>query len=284
MRLTAEVLVVGGGIAGTVAGIAAGRAGADTLLVERWGFLGGAGSAEEIVARLVTLGASDGHYRFTMSTGHTMDRVSYDPELLKVVLDGLATEACVKLLSHAALLDVTRSGQAITEVQLLSKIGPVAYVPDTGGRAPACRSSRCPTAAGTYCCRTRYATRCRWPSSASPPPCRWSAKGGCTPWPLSVAIGWRCCRRRRRWPRRASRASRSMAEQALFATRSVPAAGVKRLAALLPEALADPVIASRIRDLGLLPATRDRAAFAAAFRQEYHQWGEVVPARGIRAE
>jgi flavin-dependent dehydrogenase len=35
MRLSAEVLVVGGGIAGTVAAIAAARAGADTLLVER---------------------------------------------------------------------------------------------------------------------------------------------------------------------------------------------------------------------------------------------------------
>ena len=72
--------------------------------------------------------------------------------------------------------------------------------------------------------------------------------------------------------------------QALFATRSVPAAGVDRLAALLPEALADPTIAGRIRDLGLLPGSRDRAAFAAAFRQEYRQWGEVVRARSIRAE
>ena len=72
--------------------------------------------------------------------------------------------------------------------------------------------------------------------------------------------------------------------QALFATGSVPAAGVERLAALLPEALADPTIAGRIRDLGLLPGSRDRAAFAAAFRHEYQQWGEVVRARGIRAE
>jgi tripartite-type tricarboxylate transporter receptor subunit TctC len=72
--------------------------------------------------------------------------------------------------------------------------------------------------------------------------------------------------------------------QALFATRSVPAGGVERMAMLLPEALADPVIAARIRDLGLLPAARDRAAFAAAFRQEYQQRGEVVRTRGIRAE
>jgi len=72
--------------------------------------------------------------------------------------------------------------------------------------------------------------------------------------------------------------------QALFATRSVPAAGVDRLAALLPAALADPTIAGRIRDLGLLPGSRDRAAFAAAFGRNTSKWGEVVRARRIRAE
>ncbi|MCL4532527.1 MAG: FAD-dependent oxidoreductase, partial [Actinobacteria bacterium] len=40
-KKTAEVLVVGGGTSGCVAAIAAARAGADTLLVERYGFLGG---------------------------------------------------------------------------------------------------------------------------------------------------------------------------------------------------------------------------------------------------
>ena len=36
-----DVLVCGGGLAGTMAAIAAARAGADTVLVERYGFLGG---------------------------------------------------------------------------------------------------------------------------------------------------------------------------------------------------------------------------------------------------
>jgi tripartite-type tricarboxylate transporter receptor subunit TctC len=72
--------------------------------------------------------------------------------------------------------------------------------------------------------------------------------------------------------------------QALFATPSVPAAAADRLAALLAEALADPAIAARIRGFGLLPARRDRAAFATAFVEEYRRWGEVVRARGITAE
>src|SRR3954451_14934641 len=40
-----EVVVVGGGPAGIAAAVAAGRAGRSTLLIERYGFLGGAGTA-----------------------------------------------------------------------------------------------------------------------------------------------------------------------------------------------------------------------------------------------
>src|SRR5690554_2839616 len=40
-----EVVVLGGGPAGIAAAAAAGRAGRSTMLVERYGFLGGAGTA-----------------------------------------------------------------------------------------------------------------------------------------------------------------------------------------------------------------------------------------------
>src|SRR5580693_9424045 len=42
---TFDVVVLGGGPAGIAAAVAAGRAGASTLLVERYGFLGGMGTA-----------------------------------------------------------------------------------------------------------------------------------------------------------------------------------------------------------------------------------------------
>jgi tripartite-type tricarboxylate transporter receptor subunit TctC len=64
----------------------------------------------------------------------------------------------------------------------------------------------------------------------------------------------------------------------------VPDAARDRVAPLLAEALADPAIAARIRGFGLLPARRDRAAFATAFVAESRRRGEVIRARGIGAE
>ena len=55
-----DVLVVGGGAAGMSAAIAAARQGADVVLVERYGYLGGLASGGLIVL-LLTLDDGDGH-------------------------------------------------------------------------------------------------------------------------------------------------------------------------------------------------------------------------------
>jgi len=149
--IATTILVCGGGIAGTVAAIAAARAGAGTLLVERWGFLGGSGTAaavgqfvgwetgagrqvvhgiaEEIVERLVARGAADGHGHFVMSTGHRMDRVNYDPEALKLLLDEMAAEAGVRVLFHAGLMAVAAARRTIETVTMLTKAGPLRILP-----------------------------------------------------------------------------------------------------------------------------------------------------------
>lgn len=149
--LSADVVVCGGGIAGTMAAVAAARNGASVILVERYGFLGGnatagavaqfnswqtatgrrviAGLADEVVARLARYGGASPHETFVMSTGHKMDRVVYAPELLKLVLDDLVTESGARPLLHCSLLNVATHQRRIESLQVLTKSGVLALRP-----------------------------------------------------------------------------------------------------------------------------------------------------------
>ncbi|MBV9148308.1 MAG: FAD-dependent oxidoreductase [Candidatus Eremiobacteraeota bacterium] len=119
-----DVLVVGGGNAGCAAAIAAARHGARTLLVERYGFLGGTataamvgpwmtfhssseqivgGIAQEIVDRLVAKGASPGHLHDASDYVATI--TPFDPEVHKALLFEMMAEAGVDLLLHAYFLN-----------------------------------------------------------------------------------------------------------------------------------------------------------------------------------
>src|SRR5580658_11360451 len=102
---------------------AAPRTGARTLLVERYGFLGGTatasmvgpwmtfhsgndrivgGIAQEIVERLVRMGGSPGHIHD--SSDYVPTITPFDPEMHKALLFEMMTEAKVDLLLHAWLL------------------------------------------------------------------------------------------------------------------------------------------------------------------------------------
>ncbi|MBV8644975.1 MAG: FAD-dependent oxidoreductase, partial [Candidatus Eremiobacteraeota bacterium] len=119
-----DVLVVGGGNAGCAAALAAARSGARTLLVERYGFLGGTatasmvgpwmtfhsgddrivgGIAQEIVERLVVRGGSPGHLHDASDYVATI--TPFDPELHKALLFEMMGESGVNLLLHAWFLD-----------------------------------------------------------------------------------------------------------------------------------------------------------------------------------
>jgi hypothetical protein len=137
----ADVVVVGGGPAGIGAAVAAARNGADTVLVERYGHLGGmatgglviliphmsdgsneqqiAGICQEWIDRLDViggafhpskeeLGSSDPavlekwrHYFSVVVDGHIRQTAGVDPELLKCVLNDMIEEAGVKLYLHS---------------------------------------------------------------------------------------------------------------------------------------------------------------------------------------
>ena len=119
---TFDVVVLGGGPAGIAAAVAGARGGAATLLVERYGFLGGMGTAAgvtnfcglhgnrfgridqvvhgiaaDLLARIDALGG--------LKPPHTvfgkLDAQAYDTAAYKIAADALLAEAGVKTLFHA---------------------------------------------------------------------------------------------------------------------------------------------------------------------------------------
>jgi glycine/D-amino acid oxidase-like deaminating enzyme len=145
LRAEHDVLVVGGGNAGCAAALAAARCGAKTLLVERYGFLGGTatasmvgpwmtfhsgddrivgGIAEEIVERLTERGASPGHIRDASDYVATI--TPFDPEVHKALLFEMMREAGVELLLHAWFLDaLTADAGRVSGARVATVAGPL---------------------------------------------------------------------------------------------------------------------------------------------------------------
>ncbi len=110
----AQVVVVGGGPAGVTAAIAAAREGADTILVERYGHLGGMatgglvlmlnqfppGQCQEWMERLKPIGGARDLSQ-TREPGGSRQSFMVDPELLKCVLNDMALKAGVRMLLHS---------------------------------------------------------------------------------------------------------------------------------------------------------------------------------------
>lgn len=162
-----DVLVVGAGSAGTTAAIAAARKGARTLLVDRFGFLGGtstavldtfyafftpgerptkvvAGIPDEVVARLTERGmAFERPNTYGAGTG-----ITYDPEVLKLVWDELTAEAGVVTLLHSFAFRVSVDESRITGVDVATKSGVrrlrASVVVDASGDADVCALAGAP--------------------------------------------------------------------------------------------------------------------------------------------
>lgn len=137
-----DVVIIGGGPAGTAAAIASARNGARTLLVEQNGCLGGmltmagtgpqmtfhAGStqvvqgiAQEIVDRMVKEGFSPGHMEDFV--GYASSITPFDAEGMKLVLETMVREAGADILYHTVYTGCEREGKRIGKVHLYGKQG-----------------------------------------------------------------------------------------------------------------------------------------------------------------
>jgi hypothetical protein len=143
-----DVIVMGGGPSGTMAGIAAARGGARTLVVDQHGFFGGSltamgvgpmmsfhnnvgrqvveGIPQELIDRLVARGASPGHIED--STTYVTTVTPFDSEYLKIELEQMLCEAGADVLFHTQLAGVElEDAGRIAEIVLCNKAGLTAH-------------------------------------------------------------------------------------------------------------------------------------------------------------
>lgn len=142
-EIETDIVICGGGPAGINAALAAGRSGARTVLIERYGFLGGmstaalvypwmtfhtmegkqviGGIAQEIVEKLMQLGASPGHVRDTVGFVRTI--TPFDPEVYKTLIGDMLKEAGVQLILHSFMDHAKVQEDRIVSVQITTKSG-----------------------------------------------------------------------------------------------------------------------------------------------------------------
>lgn len=139
-----DVIVCGGGPSGFIAATAAARGGAKTLLVERYGFLGGmptsawlgpispfhygdervvAGIPQEFVERMRDTGGSTGHIRCTNPHGSGAYLCFYDRESYKWTALQMLLEAGADPLFHSFVADAIVEDGRVVGVIVANKSG-----------------------------------------------------------------------------------------------------------------------------------------------------------------
>ena len=158
VELQGDVIVVGGGVAGIASSIASARNGAKTILIERYGFLGGVataglmnsingfrnqrkpnhiqtvrGIAEEIVLEMHRLGGcwiSTAYEQedFGMASGELPYAVAFDPEIFKYVVLKLLIESGVELLLHSYATKAVKKEESVIGIIVENKGGRAALM------------------------------------------------------------------------------------------------------------------------------------------------------------
>jgi hypothetical protein len=156
-----DVLVVGGGMAGVGAAVAAGRMGLKTLLVEYFGCMGGNGTSGMVnnfcgyttsgpnkVQIVQGIGGEIHKLLFERNGVSSLKSYTFNPETLKMVLDEMVAEANVKLLYYTQVVDSIVEKNVIKGVFIQNKGGRQAIlarrVLDCSGDGDICASAGVP--------------------------------------------------------------------------------------------------------------------------------------------
>lgn len=160
-----DVIVAGGGPAGVIAAVAAARGGARTLLIERYGFVGGMATSAlvtpisefrvggrqhiggiplELMQRAAELGGAE----LERDSGNW----PVNDEVFKLAAQRMLLESGVTLLLHTWFADVMAEDGRVSHVIVQNKAGRVAYaceaVVDCTGDADVVRAAGLPTTKG----------------------------------------------------------------------------------------------------------------------------------------
>jgi len=138
-----DVIVVGGGTAGSIAALAAARSGARTCLVEKTGHLGGTcfelanvtpfhnsrseqvvcGLPQELIERIIQRGGARQGGHLPNPTGIGGSFTPVDPNVMKSALFDMAAEAGVDLWLHSLVVDTIVNNNTIKGIQIYNKSG-----------------------------------------------------------------------------------------------------------------------------------------------------------------
>lgn len=144
MKQIYDVIVVGGGPAGIMAAMASGKLGAETLLIEKNGFLGGAATAsvlgpispfhyydeqvingipQDFMDRLVEENGSTGHMKTLDPYGSGDSLGFFDREKYKYVAAEMLVEFGVDILYHSMLESIDCENNRVTGLTTIAKDG-----------------------------------------------------------------------------------------------------------------------------------------------------------------